>query len=147
MVTLKQTAVLLLLGLTVLTSATAAQERSLYDRLGGYDAIAAVVHDFVSRMEADREMRLFVGFSNDTKRKLRQHVVDFVCAGTGGPCTYTGRSMKLAHAGAGITEKVWNLSGEHLIAALTKFDVPERERRELLQLITPLKDQIIDDQP
>src|SRR5262250_3277052 len=71
------------------------KEKSLYERLGGYDAIAAVVDDFVGRLVTDpRFSKFFVGLSNDSKKRVRQHVVDQFCAAAGGPCVYTGRDMK-----------------------------------------------------
>lgn len=78
---------------------TMAQE-SLYKRLGGYDALAAVTDDFIGRMAVDPKLgRFFVGFSTDSKTRIRQHVVDFLCVATGGPCKYTGRSMEVSHTG------------------------------------------------
>ena len=70
---------------------------SLYKRLGGYDAIAAVTDDFLGRLAADKQMsRFFVGVSADSLRKVRQHVVDQLCEASGGPCYYFGRSMFIA---------------------------------------------------
>src|ERR1700694_5392146 len=68
---------------------------SLYHRLKGYDAIAAVADDFIGRVAADpRFEKFFAGFSVDSKKRLRQHLVDQLCAAAGGPCIYTGRDMK-----------------------------------------------------
>src|SRR5947209_17200236 len=103
-------------------SAPAAQaqtKKSLYDRLGGYNAIAAVTDDFVGRLVADKQLeRFFVGHSTDSKKRIRQHVVDQLCAATGGPCIYTGRTMKDSHAGLGITEAEWDIAGKHLVETL-----------------------------
>ena len=78
---------------------------TLYKRLGGYDAIAAVTDDFIGRLAADKQLsRFLVGLSVDSQKKLRQHVVDQLCEATGGPCLYTGRAMKAAHG-------AWNYTG------------------------------------
>jgi hemoglobin len=71
--------------------ALAQQPSSLYHRLGGYDALAAVTDDFVGRLGADPQLhRFFTGLSADSQKKLRQHVVDFLCSATGGPCPILG---------------------------------------------------------
>jgi hemoglobin len=88
---------------------------SLYKRLGGYDSIAAVVDAFLGRAAADKQLsRFLTGLSADSKKRLRQHIVDQICEATGGPCVYTGRSTKAAHAGLGITESDWQTTVDHL---------------------------------
>ena len=63
----------------------ATAQDSLYKRLGGYDALAAVSDDFIGRLATDpKEGRFFVGLSTDSKTRVRQHVVDFLCVATGG---------------------------------------------------------------
>src|SRR3989442_1368863 len=85
------------------------EKKSLYQRLGGYDAIAAVVDDFITRLATDpRFERFFSGSSIDSKKRLRQHILDQFCAAAGGPCVYTGREMKTAHTGLKISEDDWN---------------------------------------
>jgi hemoglobin len=122
-----------------------AQEKSLYQRLGGYDALAAVVDDFVGRLVADKQFeKFFVGQSNDSKKRIRQHVLDQLCAATGGPCIYTGRDMKTSHAGLGITEADWNAAAKHLVESLDKFKVPEKEKGEVLAFVTTLKKDIVE---
>ena len=118
---------------------------SLYKRLGGYDAIAAVTDDFLGRLAADKQMsRFFVGVSADSLRKLRQHVVDQLCEASGGPCYYFGRSMKTVHAGLGITESDWQITVKHLTATMDKFKVPDKERNEILTLFASLKSDIVE---
>lgn len=124
---------------------TSGKTDSLYKRLGGYDAVAAVTDDFLGRLVADPLLkRLFVGFSDDSKQRIRQHTVDFLCKVTGGPCGYHGRDMKTVHTGVGITEDDWNKSVEHLKATLDKFKVPQREREELLAAIGGMKNDIVE---
>jgi hemoglobin len=115
-----------------------------YHRLGGYDAIAAVTDDFIGRLAGDPQLhRFFTGLSTDSQKKLRQHVVDFLCSATGGPCVYTGRDMKTSHTGLGITEADWDFSVKHLVATLDKFKVPEKEKNEVLGAISGLKGDIV----
>ena len=125
--------------------AQSAAKPSLYKRLGGYDAIAAVTDDFIGRLLGDpRFAKFFAGASTDSKGKIRQHVVDQLCNATGGPCLYTGRTMKQSHAGLGITEEDWNASVKHLVASLDKFKVPEAEKAELLAIAGTLKADIVE---
>jgi hemoglobin len=118
---------------------------SLYKRLGGYDAIAAVTDDFIARAFGDaRIRRMFEGLSTDSRNRFRQHLVEQLCAATGGPCVYTGRSMKVSHAGIGITEGDWTAAVGHLTATLDKYKVPDKEKNELLALLIPMKSDIVE---
>jgi hemoglobin len=135
----------LLLAATSLLAADAPKSPSLYTRLGGYDAIAAVTDDFIGRLAADKQVsRFFAGHSQDSLMKIRQHVVEFLCSATGGPCVYMGRDMKTSHKGMGITESDWDLSVKALVATLDKFKVPEKEKGEVLAAVGPLKAQIVE---
>ncbi len=119
--------------------------KSLYQRLGGYDAIAAVVDDFVGRLVIDPLLEhFFTGFSTDSKKRIRQLVVDQLCETTGGPCFYVGRDMRTAHAGLGITEEDWEGGVKDLVASLDKFKVPKKEKDEVLALVSNLKKDIVE---
>jgi hemoglobin len=121
-----------------------AAQDSLYKRLGGYDALAAVTDDFLNRLATDpKEGRFFVGLSTDSKTRVRQHVVDFLCIATGGPCKYTGRDMVTAHTGLGITDDDWNIAVKALGDTLNKFKVPAREQQDVVSAVAPLKGQIV----
>jgi hemoglobin len=125
--------------------AQAAPAGSLYARLGGYDAIAAVVDDFLGRLATDPQFqKFFAGHSQDSIHRIRQLIVEQFCQATGGPCAYTGRDMKTAHKGLGITEADWNASVKHLVASLDKLKVPEQEKGELLAIASKLKDDIVE---
>jgi hemoglobin len=76
--------------------------------------------------------------------RIRQLVVDQLCAATGGPCLYIGRDMKTAHKGLGITEEDWNIAVKHLLATLTKFKVPENLQKEVAGAISGLKADIVE---
>src|SRR5437870_2806864 len=93
-------------------------EKSLYDRIGGYNALALVVDDFIGRLVGDeRFAKFFVGHSEDSQKRIRQHILDQFCAATGGPCIYTGRDMKTTHHGLGITDADWDAAAKHLVAS------------------------------
>jgi hemoglobin len=118
---------------------------SLYVRLGGYDAIAALTDDFLGRLTSDKQTgRFFQGVSKAHGQQIRQLIVDFLCLASGGPCVYTGRDMKSSHAGLGITDADWDRAVALLIQSLDTLSVPERERREVLGALGPLKPDIVD---
>jgi len=126
-------------------SKPAAGAKTLYQRLGGYDAIAAVSDDFIGRLATGKLLsRFVVGLSDDSKKKLRQHLVDFLCSATGGPCLYLGRDMKTAHTGLGITEADWTEGVNALVATLDKFKVPKKEKDEVLGAVSGLKKDIVE---
>lgn len=123
----------------------AADTPSLYKRLGGYDALAAVTDDFIGRMAADKSLsRFFAGHSKDSLGRIRQLVVDQLCAATGGPCIYIGRDMKKSHEGMGISEADWNTAVGHLVATLDKFKVPDKEKNEVLGAVSSFKNDIVE---
>jgi len=141
---------LLFLGAPALRPVSAADSMaagrdSLYKRLGGYDAIAAVTDDFLGRLLAEpRFVKFFAGASNDSKQRIRQHIVDQLCMATGGPCVYTGRTMKASHAGLGISEEDWNVAVGDLVATLNKFRVPAAEQGELAAILNAVKSDIVE---
>ena len=134
------------IALLMLTSVVPAfaQEATLYKRLGGYDAIAAVTDDFLGRLASDPQLgRFFKGHSTDSITRIRGDVVDFLCKATGGPCTYSARDMKTSHTGLKITEEDWNTSVKGLVATLDKFKVPAKEKNEVLSAVEGLKGDIV----
>lgn len=123
----------------------AQEKKSLYQRLGGYDAIAAVVDDFIGRLATDKRFeKFFTGFSNDSKKRLRQHILDQFCVAAGGPCVYLGRDMKTTHGGLGITEADWDVAAKHLVAALDRYKVPQPEKDELMAFVGTQKKDIVE---
>lgn len=114
---------------------------SLYERLGGKPAITAVVDDFVGNVAADNRINGF--FSQTDVPRLKRLLVEQICAGSGGPCTYTGRDMKSAHSGMGVSGAHFNALVEDLVKSLDKFKVPQREKNELLGVLGPMKADIV----
>src|SRR4029453_1130611 len=98
-----------------------AAEKSLYTRLGGYDAIAAATDDLLGRLTSDPQIGLFCGgHSKDSMKKDRQLVVDFLCEAFGGPVIYRGRDMKISHEGLAISESDWQVFGKNTLASPDK---------------------------
>jgi hemoglobin len=122
----------------------AAKAPSLYTQLGGYDAISAVTNDFITRLATDPQLgKFFVGLNDASKQRVQQHVIDFLCNATGGPCLYLGQDMKTAHKGLHITEAEWNISVQHLVDTLNKFKVPQAQQTAVLGAIGGLKGDIV----
>jgi len=120
-------------------------EKSLYERLGGYDVLCAATDDLLTRLQADPQLKgYWKGASNDNRRKARQLIVDFMVESAGGPAYYSGRDMKRSHAGMGIGEGDWALFMRHAAATLDHFEVPAREREEVLGFFTSLKGDVIE---
>ncbi len=115
---------------------------SLYERLGGQDAVAAVVADFRARSLADD--RIKAKFVKTDAARLERMLVDQICEATGGPCSYTGRDMKEAHTEMGVTAAEFDAQVEILVASLNHFSVPQAEQDELLALLAPMRGDIVE---
>ena len=115
---------------------------SLYERLGGIEAITAVADSFVARCAGDD--RINPKFERSDVPRLKKMLVDQVCEATGGPCTYTGRDMRETHAGMGVTAGEFDALVEDLVATLDEFDVPKTEKEELLGLLAPMRADIVE---
>lgn len=123
-------------------AAAAVASTSLHDRLGGTAAIATVVDAFVANVAGDARInKRFARVAGDTvaMRQFKQKLVDQVCAGTGGPCTYTGLDMKATHQGMGITDADFDALVEDLVKALDGAGVPQKEKDELLAILGPMR--------
>jgi hemoglobin len=133
--------VLAVAALATMVVPASAQQASLYQRLGGYPAIQAVVDDFVGNVAADKRINRF--FANTDIPRLKQNLVNQICAGTGGMCVYTGRDMKSAHAGMGVRSSHFDALVQDLQKTLRKFKVPKKEQGELLAILGPMKRDIV----
>ena len=116
-------------------------QASLYDRLGGKPAITAVIDDFVGNVAGDS--RINRRFAGADIPKLKARLVDQVCEASGGPCKYTGRSMRDAHAGMNIADAEFGALVEDLVKSLDKFKVPAKEKGELLGALGGMKGDIV----
>jgi len=122
------------------------EDLSLYERLGGVDAIRAVVGTFAQKLFDDPELDPFFGSLNEQRQQRFIDLnVDFLCQAAGGPCEYTGRSMFDTHRGMGTSNEVFDIVGQHLRTTLDQFNLPSRERSEILALIETTRDDIVEE--
>ena len=120
-------------------------DKTLYQRLGGYDAIAAVAGDLLPRLQGDPQLgRFWDNRGDDGVAREGQLLVDFLCYSAGGPMVYTGRDMKLSHVGMKISESDWTVFIGHLEATLDHFEVPDAERSDVLGFIDSTKADIVE---
>ena len=129
-------------ALVATSPATLAKTKPLFDRLGGKPAITAVVDDFVANVAADKRINAF--FAKADIAHLKLELVEQLCQATGGPCTYTGKDMKTAHAGMGVGGKDFDALVEDLGKSLVKFHVKKKEQKELVAILAPLKKDIVE---
>jgi hemoglobin len=136
--------VVLLLGSLISASA---QEKSLYDRLGGVKPISLVVDDFVNRLVANDILNenpmIKKGREHSPDAYLKFQVTNLVCQATGGPCVYTGLGMKESHVHMNITENEWQVMRDEFKKTLDKFQVPEKEQKELFDIVEGTKKDIV----
>jgi len=126
------------------TASSAPATPTLYQRLGGREAIKQVVDDFVANLAADPRVNArFKGLDAAKMTKLQTDLADQICDVTGGPCAYLGRDMKTVHAGMNITEAEWNATVEDLVKTLNKFKVGPKEQQELLSALGGMKKDIV----
>lgn len=121
-----------------------ATEKTLYEKLGGKQAIDAVVVELTNKMMKDSQLGKYCkNISKDKVEKNRQLVASFICKATGGPCEYKGKDMKSAHAKLNISESDWDRFVQLTQETLNQFKVPADVQKEFLTAVSPLKDQIV----
>ena len=120
-------------------------EKTLYERLGGYDAISAVVKDLMPRLMSDSRLgRFWENRGADGINREEQLLIDFLCSSAGGPLLYTGRDNKTSHKGMGISESDWEKFIAHLNATLDNFQLPQQERSDVIGFIESTKADIVE---
>jgi hemoglobin len=140
-------AILVICALFGTYQASYAKDKSLFERLGGKEAIKLVVDKFVSNVLADASIQPFFAITaNEPGRadKLKVHLVEQICQVTGGPCAYKGRDMKTAHTGMGITNPQFDSLVSALVGALEHYKVAKKEQDELLGILGPLREVIVE---
>ena len=120
-------------------------ETTLYERLGGYDAISAVTKDLMLRIKADSQLGRFYQYrGKDGVQREEQLLVDFLCSSAGGPMYYTGRDMKTLHIGMKLSESDWSALLGHLNTTLETFQVSQAERDDVVAFIQSTKTDIVE---
>lgn len=124
---------------------TSVSEKSLYQRLGGYDAVAEFVDDLVPRLTSDPEIGVYWrGHCTDTMRRERQLIVDFLCEALGGPVFYRGRDMRTSHEGLHISERDWEVFVRHTVATLDSLEVYGKERDDCLDVVAGIEADVVE---
>jgi hemoglobin len=122
-------------------------QKTLYDRLGGLKGITMVSDDFINRLVANKTLNQNPAINTGRKISpppyLKFQVSQLICEVSGGPCKYTGKSMKEAHAHLSISEKEWEIMAAEFKKSLTKFKVPAAEQKELFEIVGKTKADIV----
>ena len=120
-------------------------QKTLYERLGGYDAIAAVLADLLGRLRGDPQLgRFWANRSTDSLKRELQLLTEFFCSKAGGPVYYLGHDVRTVHHGMQITESDWEIFLRNAAVTLKKFEVPETEQRELTAIAENFKKDIVE---
>lgn len=118
---------------------------TLFERLGGYSAVAAVADDLLPRLRSDPQLgRFWAHRGEDGIQREKQLLIDYLCSAAGGPMYYRGRDMLLTHRGMRISESDWNVFLGHAGATLAKFEVPATEQGEIVAFVLSLKGDIVE---
>lgn len=129
------------LAISFATSAAADNGKSLFDRLGGLNALNAVVNELWTAVAADS--RINARFAHTRPEVFGSQLVDFLCQASGGPCTYRGKDMRAAHTGMKLSTADFNALAEDTAKVLDKFSVPADEKAEVLNLLGSLKGDVV----
>ncbi|MBT5376481.1 MAG: group 1 truncated hemoglobin [Nitrospinaceae bacterium] len=120
-------------------------QKTLYDRLGGYDGLTAFANDLLPRLQNDAQLgRFWKNRGDDGIAREKQLLIDFLCSATGGPIYYTGRDMKITHKGMGINENDWEIFLEHAGTTMKALQVQTQECDEVVAFVLSLKEDIVD---
>ena len=120
-------------------------QRSLYERLGGYDGITAFANDLLPRLQGDSQLgRFWENRGDDGIAREKQLLIDYLCSSAGGPVYYTGRDMKVSHKGMKISESDWAIFLDHAGATMKALQVPQQECDEIVEFVLSLKNEIVE---
>ena len=120
-------------------------EKSLYERLGGYDGISAFVNDLLPRLQTDKQLgRFWENRGDDGIEREKQLLIDYLCSNAGGPVYYTGRNMKLSHVGMKISASDWSVFFGHVGATMQALQVPQQECDDVVAFVSSLESDIVE---
>jgi hemoglobin len=120
-------------------------QKSLYERLGGYDGITVFVEDLLSRLQVDAQLgRFWQNRGSDGLAREKQLLIDYLCANSGSAMYYTGRDMKLSHEGMRISENDWTIFLNHAGATMESLQIPKQECDEIVAFVLSLKEDIVE---
>ncbi|MBL1274551.1 MAG: group 1 truncated hemoglobin [Ectothiorhodospiraceae bacterium] len=120
-------------------------EKTLYERLGGYDGITGFVNDLLPRLQSDPQLgRFWQNRGDDGIKREKQLLIDYLCSSAGGPIYYTGRNMKLSHEGMKINENDWSIFLEYAGVTMGTLNIPKQECDDVVAFVLSLKDDIVE---
>lgn len=120
-------------------------EKTLYERLGGYDGVTAFVDDLLPRLESDPQLgRFWQNRGDDGVAREKQLLIDYLCSSAGGPMYYTGRDMKASHKGMKISESDWSVFLGHAGDTMAALNIPKQECDEIAAFVSSLKQDIVE---
>lgn len=120
-------------------------EKTLYERLGGYDGVAGFVDDLLPRLQSDSQLgRFWQNRGDDGIKREKQLLTDYLCTNAGGPMYYTGRDMKLSHVGMKISESDWSVFLGHAGDTMATLNVPQQECDDVVAFVLSLKEDIVE---
>jgi len=120
-------------------------EKTLYERLGGYDGISGFVENLLPRLQSDLQLgRFWQNRGDDGIKREKQLLIDYLCSNAGGPIYYTGRDMKLAHVGMKISESDWSVFLGHAGDTMRVLSIPQVECDDVVAFVLSLKDDIVE---
>ena len=120
-------------------------EKSLYERLGGYDGITGFVNNLLPRLQSDSQLgRFWENRGEDGIAREKQLLIDYLCTNAGGPVYYTGRDMKVSHKGMKISQSDWDIFFKHAGATMETLKVPQQECDDVVGFVSSLKDDIVE---
>ncbi len=120
-------------------------EKSLYERLGGYDGITTIANDLLPRLQKDPQLgRFWQNRGDDGIAREKQLLIDYLCSSAGGPLYYTGRDMKTSHKGMNISESDWSIFLRHAGATMDALRVPKQECDDVVAFVLSLKADIVE---
>jgi hemoglobin len=120
-------------------------QKSLYERLGGYDGVTAFVEELLPRLQGDSQLgRFWENRGEDGVAREKQLLIDYLCSNAGGPVYYTGRDMKISHTGMKISESDWSAFLEQAGATMKALQVPQQEGDDVVAFVLSLKDDIVE---
>ena len=119
--------------------------KTLYERLGGYEGITTFVEDLLPRLESDQQLgRFWQHRGDDGVAREKQLLIDYLCSNAGGPMYYTGRDMKTSHIGMRISDSDWSIFMNHAGDTMKVLNVPQQECDEIAAFVTSLKSDIVE---
>ena len=122
-------------------------QKSLYERLGGYAGITAFADDLLPRLQGDPQLgRFWQNRGDDGIAREKQLLINYLCANAGGPMYYTGRDMKTSHEGMKISERDWSIFLEHAGATMKALQIPQQEYDDIAAFVSSLKGDIVEAQ-